>query len=363
MADDPIGIDLEDVLCSVSVQIPTIVNACSGDRLVVCWGRERLAAVTLGDPHESGFPLDIGIPRRALMRVGSGLTKVFYELHRGDFVLTSSAIRVMVDIEVPGPRLQHFEGRENPALSPALVRGARSGYDDEITPADVGRPVNVTIPFYDGAEIDDLIRLYWGQRRIPVAEYRVTRSDLEQRHFAPLPVEWACVELEGNALDTPVCYSLGSPHHGNESPSPVTPVNVHFAVPGGPAELGEVEILGLNERGWLVPGPETRKDVRLKVPPYRNMAVGDVIRLQWRGFDSPCGAGGEIPGTAFGPVELIVEERHLGAGLELTMDFSPWVRDTLYGAALVRYSVACNGVVHRGPVTLVKVDTRGAPGH
>lgn len=356
LADDPIGIDRADVRCGVSVEIPFIEHAKSGDRVVVCWGRERLPAQTIGDPRDTGFPLQIEVPASTLSRFGSGQIEVFYELHRGEFQLTSAAIDVAVDLEVSGLGAPHLEE----SLRPATVRGALSGFDDEITPADVGKPVLIQVPFHEGVRVDDRVRVYWGSRSLPVAEYPITRGDIEQRMVAPIAIDWTYVALEGNAPALAVRYSLGSPLDDNQAFARETPVNVHFALPGGPSGLAEVAFIDSNVHGWLTPGPDPQPHARLRVPAYRNMAVGDVIQLFWQGLDDTAGTGNAIPGTDFGPVEVAVTAAHLTHGIEVCIDWEPCVRDIVHGSARVQYSVRQGDVLFRGPDALVRVDTRGA---
>ncbi|WP_371368710.1 hypothetical protein ACA097_04230 [Pseudomonas sp. QL9] len=354
LADDPIGIDLADLQCGVRVEIPFIADARSGDRILVCWGQERLPEVTLGDPTASGFPLWVEVPSLTLGRLGSGRFKVFYELHCGEIVLTSSALFVSVDIETVGPSPHEPHARVNDALLPATLRGALSGYDNEITPADVDRPVSVAVPFYEGAREDDIIRLYWGEQERPAAEYRVQRQDLEQRLFAPIGIDWVRVASEGNGAAVALRYGVSAGDNGNETRSPATQVNVHFALPGGPVLSSEIEFPERNERGWLVPASPCGTTVR--VPAYRNMAIGDAVEVRWLGLDGTAG------GDAGSRLQRIVEEADLGEGMELQLDLLGG-EPIIHGIAAVQYQVTRDDIVFRGPRSLVLVDVREAIRH
>lgn len=353
LAEDPIGIDLADLQCGVRVEIPYIADARSGDRVHVCWGQERLPELTLGDPTASGFPLWVDMPGRILGRLGSGRFKVFYELHCGEIVLTSCALFVAVDIETAGPKPREPHALLNGALLPATLRGALSGYDNEITPADVDRPVSVAVPFYEGAREDDIIRLYWGDQARPAAEYRVQRQDLAQRLFAPISIDWVRVASEGNGAAVALCYGISAGDNGNETRSPATQVNVHFALPGGPVLSSEIEFPERNERGWLVPASPCGTTVR--VPAYRNMAIGDVVEVRWHALD------GAID-RASGRLQRIVEDADLGDGIELQLDL-PGGEPIIHGAVAVQYRVTRGDVAFLGPRSLFRVDAREALRH
>lgn len=348
LAADPIGIDLADVFCGVSVAIPAFEHARSGDRLVLYWGRERLPATTVDDPDESAFPLWLDVPVPTLLRAGSGRVRVFYELHRGDVVLTSSAIGVAVDLDTVGPSGRLVAGAVNPALATATVQGARSGYANEITPADVDKPASAQEPFYPAAEVDDILRLYWGSQRAPATLYRVTHADLERRAFEPIAIPWSCVAQEGNARAVAVRYSISSTSNGNQVYSPTTPVDVHFALPGGPDRLAAVTLPGLNEQGWLVP-VGSPQSIPVSIPAYRNIAVGDLIRLYWRYED----------GTPSAPLERSVEAARLECGIALQIDFPRLAQSIALGGITIGYSVIRGECVYRGPERLVHIDTRG----
>lgn len=389
--------------------LPGLLRA--GDGLQLFWNDAPAGEIRWLDGTET-YPLDMYLPKALLS--GEGCHALSYRLigASGNWPCSES-LRVVIDsapatsaapepamgvdpeIDEIGLTLDYLEKHHDrlqltlpmPArLAPfvaielywrtatfGLVTAARL----DITPAHrAGAPVEVSIDgAFIGRHADSSAELSYalldaiGQRTLasPIRSIALYLTPLPER--LPLPgvpladdpiaIDWTYVALEGNAPALAVRYSLGSPFDDNQAFARETPVNVHFALPGGPSGLAEVAFLDSNAHGWLIPGPDALPHTRLKVPAYRNMAVGDVIQLFWQGLDDTSGSGNALPGTGFGPMEVPVEATHLENGIEVRIDWERCVQDIVHGSARVRYSVRRGDVLFRGPDALVRVDMRG----
>nr|WP_241391686.1 hypothetical protein [Yersinia frederiksenii]ULG19797.1 hypothetical protein 49p1_00079 [Yersinia frederiksenii] len=361
-------IDLEDANAGVTIEIRQYDNALVGDILVAKWDTSTLSPEVV---VPGAFPLEVLVPRQTLIAAGSGTRIVSYQIFRSGFSFDSPLTEVVVDITSVGPEDPDPSTPENEALEQPTVTGA-SGAVNDLGPDDLGANAQVTVPFYEGAALDQVITLYWGHAPNPVnvTSHTVDQNDLDEAAFPDLVVPAVIVDATPNDPALPVYYTLSRPlaeqPPANSVLSPAQYITVHTGAPGGPGGLDPAMFPDASANGWLLT-EQVVNGVNVHVEVYENMEAGDVVTLRWQAFSATNAAPGtEIDGAFFVSAPRTVGAPELANGLSFVVPYETYVdaiagaHPSAQGAGQVLYTVTQAGYDYTAAAAAVRIDL-GAP--
>lgn len=357
LADDGL-IDIPDANLGVLVEIEEYKNASSSDIIWVKWGNQQLQPTAV---IPGGFPITIPVLRSTIIQAGSGEITVSYHITRSNMNFLAPDEVVQVDVTTVGPVDPNPGTPENEALEPPVVVGF-SATENELIPEDYDNPVQVTIPFYEEAQVGEKIKVYWGHAPATLAvSYTVSESDITSQVFAPLEVAAEIVNTTPNDAAFPVSYTIGrATGTENAVSSPAQFVNVHMSRPGGVEGLDPAVFTETNAQGWLLK-EQIEDGTEVLVNVYENMAIGDIVTLNWMAFSTTNAAPGtEIEGSEYSDF-VTVSEPELANGITFNVpkefiDPIAEVSPTYQGAGQVFYTVTQGGSDTTSSEEVVKID-------
>ncbi|WP_110971940.1 hypothetical protein [Pseudomonas huaxiensis] len=318
------GIDRDDALLGVVVEIPAFDGGKNGDLIHVKWGATELAAYPLG-PSPS-FPLEVQVPWAIMRDVydfdtgGAQSVVVSYEVKRGSLSFPEAPLTtdVSVNFEVVGPENPGAPDPVNPNLPVFVVQG-ESGQDNKLVQADNGKDATAFIPLYESAKEGDMIWLYWNGMRIP-EYYEVNPGDVPG-DIVEMTIPWALIEQTGNRTDLPVHYLITDLAGVNYQKSKVTDVDVQVEIITFPAPTFP-DIYVRPDGGKVLNCTSIRSRdgehgfvVRI-APDGKYLKAGVEVTLDWWVDEWLVdGGGGKVPGTEF-TGRLTLDTNHEANGIE-----------------------------------------------
>ncbi|MNJ29852.1 hypothetical protein D3C77_244340 [compost metagenome] len=326
--DDDDIINEADARSPVQVTIPGHAEIQPGDAVVLVWGGVTLTAVTIPPGGEGSNPLlTVNVPYAVLYDTWRAATNganaladiaVSYFIQRmglpaGQSPETPVKVNLFQAGGDPDP-----EGPVHPNLRLALLTSA-GGSQNEIPVGDFEQPAAITvfwldrqIPAREVFLLGDKVNLTYGSFTFP--ERTITSLDVGNRRDLVFTLTAEQIGIVGSGTHI-LQYIIIRPVVGN----PDATENTSLAPPQDVMVMGSDQLPGngVLPKATFTPvnsvdaiGPEqARQGVRLVMPPYTNMAPGNIVRfslVQSRGFQHQ-------PGET--PIEAtrIVGDRTLGA--------------------------------------------------
>lgn len=347
-----------DARAPVIVQIPPYTDVEVGDQIAVLWGSETLARVTVLQEDLGEDPLlNIPVPYSAIQAAGNGNVDVTYDVYRSSVYLgrPETPTPVVVDITIPGGPDPEPGDPWNGALSSLTVR-SDSGQENLIDPADLLQPATITVPYLTAdlspdrppeeyIEVGDIVSVYWENTLVEA-------RDITAPVTADLTFTVTSAQMIGEgAGQRRVYYTVSReivdhPDEFNETLSPNQTVLVQSRgeLPGGENGLAEGDftekyINSENGDEWLNNGSlAAGRGTPFRIGSYENMALGDEVEFNYRGFATDDGTGPETPNTYFTTSHTVGDLDQARGYIELWVPEAN-LRATDYGSARGQYSI------------------------
>ncbi|PYC21170.1 hypothetical protein [Pseudomonas mosselii] len=347
---DPLILD-KDARAGIRLVVPEVTGARIGDKVVVLWGAQRSDEheVTVVSPSPAPLlELDLLYP---LTSAGpqAGAVAVSYELWRGGFKIgdATSPASVNVDLRLPGGPDPDPELPAHGNLELGTIVGNDSGQADDLTPEDVAKGAQLTIPWLalDGSELleeGDKLQLVWGTQP-PHALAPVSAAEAAAKVDITRPVLPTVLASEPSGtvqMVYTVTREFGANGEENTARSPSKPVALLRGedLPGEGTALKELEFTDLNRFG-AIDIEKAQRPLPVRIELYDNVEVGDTIVIHLRADDSQRPTPGDPIADAEQDLDLIrIEQHHKDAG-ELTYEIARrWAFIVCTGSATVEYT-------------------------
>lgn len=364
LAEDEL-LTLSDADAGVTVEINAYLNAATGDFIRASWGGEDLPQATV---QANAFPLEIAVPRQIVLKVGSQHdVPVKYRVVRSGAEFPSPVTEVNVDVDYVGPTDPDTSTVVNEALIAPTVKG-KSNTENKLVPGDTGEPVTVTVPFYAKAAEGQIVSLHWGMGDDqPSQEYTLTAEDITAENIPDFSIDADyIVENTPNGTDFPVFYTL-SRASDNPPPNPVRSMTQRVDVTmNSPRNLPEVELPGVNAKGWLLYG-QVKDGCEVNIPVYEGMELKDTVQLKWQAYSKTNAADGtELENTFWQSDTVTVTAKELANGLSFLVPYENYIEPIATvknwsGAGKINYVVEQRGSSYAGPERIVKIDLIEGP--
>lgn len=352
-ADDAEGIDLDDAIAGVGVEIEAYDNALSKDLIQVYWDGKPVPGRLPVIP--GSFPLFATVPysmvRDTPPNPGPKTSKVTYEVIRDERVFPEAVgLDVDVDLTVAGPPDPGPEpdpGLGNPDLDPVTVQAANTTDPNKLEPGDNGEDATATVPLYDGAAAGEIMHLLWAG--VEVATYTVTGSETPGDDVT-FTISWADIEAEGNSAALPVRYEISNSGNGNRNRSPITEVSVNVLT----ATLPAVSFLHWYSEDPLDPlepkvlncsslrQPQGVLGLEVRVQGGEPKLEGQTLAFTYQGWEDGAGSTPK-PDTEDKTVTKIPTADEAANGFTVLVPYSPAVLKTLDRWGSVTYEAVIDG--------------------
>jgi hypothetical protein len=318
-----------DVKPALSIDIPKLVPPSrSGDTIVLTVDDEAIFSLRLGEDHDGStntaqFFIPYGEVWGYVMSQASDtvLMGIAYRHYRGGVRSDAKPVRFTVDLRVPGGRDPNPETPEHENLPLPILRGARGVQDDVISFDEVEFDATVIIGdnqkgdgFASPFVVDDIITV--SLDGIDVGEpKRLGSADL------PVTVTVPSIDLRTNAGSRALSYAarrkLATDNAVSVAWSPSKSVRIDSVagLPGGGGPLpSAIFVAAAHREEWSGFYAIYLRDIQedhtaLRVYGYINMAAGDLIEVDYVGFDAFDG-GAEVE-SASGTLSYNVKESDL----------------------------------------------------
>jgi len=339
-ADDGL-IDNADGRLGVRVEIPGYTHALAGDAITLVWGDVRMPEHLLTEAEVGQEPMfTLALAYASLAQAGDGLRDVYYEVRRnGQLLATSPSLNVQVFLTLPGPQDESPQTLVNEALAAPIIKGKSDNPNREDNLLDAGDyqlNADAVIAWHPDFKPCDQINLFWGTSTTPVVR-PINQNDVQAASAVVMCVPQALISAEGVSQSIVVRYTVTHTGNPNTGYSPTQNVKVvsPAQLPGGESGLAAPIFLQADRYNTLEPvGSPNGTSVRVK--PYRNMHVGDVLRLSFCGFDAWFD-GERVAGSEV-QLEQMISEQDTLEGCEFLIPATN-LNAVHLGRAEARYSV------------------------
>lgn len=297
------GIDLDDAIAGVYVDIPLYDNCKSRDEIEITWGATILEVFPVG-PSPNPV-LSLRVPSATLKseyggETGNKETNVSYRVLRGGAPFGGDqAIKVDVDFWTIGPPRPDpdidWPDPVNSDLDAGTVTSA-SGEVNELRRDDEGSDATFKFALYDPVHDGETITFYWDGIYMPEADFTVDGEAAGAE--IPVTVLWKYIEQAGNKTDLAMHYRIGSPGSRNEQQSPDRVVNANAVV----VRPDAATFRDINGAGWLTCASLDGVDhaVVVVVPDLSKwLSPADNVNMKWWALPGRTGDPLPITGTTF----------------------------------------------------------------
>ncbi|MEQ7921437.1 hypothetical protein ABQX22_19735 [Xanthomonas sp. WHRI 1810A] len=342
-------IDNTDARRGVQVQIPSYTHAQSGDAVRVSWENQVLGEYTLTAEQAQQTPMMIvSVPYATLISAGDGDLTVNYQVIRdGQLQASSPDLKVKVHIRLPGPQDASPETLINEALATPVIKGKSdhpNREDNLLDEDDYLLNADAVIAWQETFKACDQINLFWGTCPVPIVHV-LNQNDLDAARDVVMCVPNRMIVDEGVCKAINVRYTVTHPGNPNTAYSPSQSVRVicRAQLPGGEDVLAAPLFAEVDNSNTLTPSIES--DITsLIIKPYRNMRVGDQVRISFAGFDDF--AGGQLIEAAATALQQTVTEADLLQGIMFSIP-TALLSAIQVGRAEARYNIEnAYGVAH-----------------
>lgn len=310
-------IDNTDARRGVQVQIPSYTHAQSGDAVRVSWENQVLGEYTLTAEQTQQTPMVIvSVPYATLISAGDGDLTVNYQVIRdGQLQATSPDLKVKVHMRLPGPQDASPETLINEALAAPVIKGKsdRPNRDDNLLDEDdYLLNADAVIAWQETFKACDQINLFWGTCPVPIVRV-LNQNDVNAARDVVICVPNRMIVDEGVCKAINVRYTVTHAGNPNTAYSPSQSVRVicRAQLPGGEDVLAAPLFAEVDNSNTLTPNIESNI-TSLIIKPYRNMRVGDQVRISFAGFDDF--VGGQLIEAAATALQQTVTEADLLQG-------------------------------------------------
>lgn len=352
-ADDAEGIDLNDAIAGVGVEIEAYDNALSKDLIQVYWDGKAVPGRLPVTP--GGFPLFATVPyimvRDTPPSPGPKTSKVTYEVIRDGRVFPEAVgLEVDVDLTVagpPDPGTDPDPGLGNPALALVTVQAANTTDPNKLEPVDNGEDATATVPLYAGAAAGEIMHLLWAGEE--VATYDVTGNEAPGADVT-FTIPWADIEAKGNSAALPVRYEISNADNLNRNRSPIREVSVNVLTttlpavsflhwysedPSDPLEPKVLNCSSLRQVGGVW-------GLEVRVQGGEPNLEGKTLTFTYQGWEDDAGSTPK-PGTEEKNVTKIPTADEAANGFSVLVPYTPAVLNTLDRWGSVTYQVVIDG--------------------
>ena len=353
-------VTLSDADAGITIEINAYLNAATGDYIRATWGGEDLPQATV---QANAFPIEIAVSRQIALTVGSqDDVPVKYRVVRSGAEFTSPTTEVNVDVDYVGPTDPDPSTVVNEALPAPTVKG-QSNTENKLVPDDADAPVSVTVPFYEQAATGHIVSLHWGTGDDqPLQEYTLTEDDITAQRIPDFSIDAEyIISTTPNGIDFPVFYTL-SRASDNPPPNPVRSVTQLVDVTmNRPRNLPDVEIPGVNAKGWLLYG-QVKDGCEVNIPVYEGIELADTVQLMWQSWSTTNAADGtELENTFWQSDKVTVTAKELANGFSFLVPYENYIEPIATvknwsGAGTINYVVEQRGSAYAGPERIVKID-------
>jgi hypothetical protein len=370
-------IDEEDARKPVLVNIPPNAKLLAGDKIVLTWGTATLPEVVIQAGELGQTPmLQIAVPYLDIVAEGDGTIPVNYEARRasGSLGTPANPLQVLVNLDQPGGPDPDPTKPYNAALGAPTVHanGWKPGDAENVIPLAASNadatfivPWLTTTSNTDAFQANDSVDLYYGTDKFD--SFTITAQDVTAKQDIVRPLPAQVIQKYGSGDF--VAQYVGSrnipntaPQLQNSATSPPQDVTVASgaSLPGGGQPLPPASFDVPADNPYIT-YERAKAGVKVIVPTYVNMAVGDKVTIEFTANWGAKGTGPEITRAKYTSPESTVGPDNLVDGLSFTLP--PANALFLYPVCLghVTYTATNSTGSVTSPSTNVSCDERANP--
>ncbi|WP_077046912.1 hypothetical protein [Pseudomonas sp. KK4] len=299
LADD--GIDIEDAIAGIWVDIPLYDNWKPRDQIAIMWGATELDIFDVGPTPNP--ELSLRVPSDTLRAeygsaTGNKPTEVSYRVLRGGAPFGGKqAITVDVNFSFIGPPRPlpdiTWPDPVNRDLEEGNVR-SHSGKLNVLEAADETFDADFIFHIYDPVKDGETIKFYWSGIYMPEADITIDGEVAGEE--VTVTVLWKYIEQAGNSDVLTMHYRIGGPDTPNEQQSPPRDVIANAVV----LRPDAATFRDVNGAGWLtcksLDGPDNA--IVVLVPDLSEwLAAGDTVDMKWWALPGRTGEPAPITDT------------------------------------------------------------------
>ncbi|NWD47075.1 hypothetical protein HX895_03795 [Pseudomonas gingeri] len=258
-------LQVADLNQPLAVTVTVWDNVDPAETCQLIWNGVLAGSPVSLENYQTGDLLTLSLPVELLS--GEGENKLQYKAYDtiSQESIDSDTAPIIIDRTPPGGTL---------LAAPILPEQAQDGLTNSEL-IELGNQLTATIPGYFDMKWGDVIQSYWGERSGPA--YTV-QPDEPGTDKVQITVERGFLEQLGNG-DFPVSYSVRD-RAGNTSVRS-QPVTLKLQLQQLPANLPAPVALQIED--GQVHDVHARIGVKIAVPRYEHVAIGDEIRVFWNG--------------------------------------------------------------------------------
>ncbi|AJC22347.2 hypothetical protein RO07_21010 [Pandoraea pulmonicola] len=370
-------IDEDDARKPVLVSIPPNAKLLAGDKIVLTWGTATLPEVVIqaGDLGQTPM-LQIAVPYLDIAGEGNGTIPVNYEARRASGSLGSPAnpLQVLVNLDQPGGPDPDPTKPYNTNLGAPTVRpsGWQPGDAENVIPlAASNADATFIVPWLtatsntDAFQANDSVDLYYGTDKFD--SFTITAQDVTAKQDIVRPLPAQVIQKYGSGAF--VAQYVGSrnipnitPQLQNSATSPPQDVTVASgaSLPGGGQPLPPASFDVPADNPYIT-YDRAKAGVKIIVPTYVNIAVGDTVIIEFTAKWGAKGTGPDIDLAKYTSPASTVGPDNVTNGLSFTLPPDNALYLYPFCVAYVTYTATNKTGSVTSPSTSVSCDERANP--
>ena len=274
-------IDYAEAKSGVQIQIPAYTSPEALDQIQVFWGENYPMIPVVVPPGSEGeaVVLTLRVPFETISHTPVGTVEVSYNVSRNGKPIgrsLSSPVDVFLPLPIPLP-LTELTVQGTSVDNPNTEDNFIDEDDFELN----GRGI---VKWNDEFQIGDDLNLFWGTQH-KQQWYQIKSSDSTAKTDILIPIDNVIMQSQGTGAEIPVHFTVTRAGNPNPSKSQLQLVTVRSKgdLPGGSDGLPG-PIFNLNSAGVIAPILNPT-GAEVYVPPYVNIAIGQILTLTFLGFD------------------------------------------------------------------------------